>query len=110
MIQQTKLYADFIDNLRVDKNINTNRFLYIVTPADTDFSGAGEDFEGGYNRIISTLKDQELRSSLKSKKTYREHRQEYKYLKDSMTAVMENQRRMIGMMNMQYEKEGKFYF
>lgn len=64
MIQQTKLYADFIRNLRVSKEMNNSRFLYIITPLSevVKEQGGGDQWEGGYNRITDRLHEIEVKN------------------------------------------------
>lgn len=63
LIQQTKLYGDFISFLTVNKDVDKNRFLYIITPLSTDSSQADDNWEGGYNRISDKLKEMEGRQN-----------------------------------------------
>jgi len=32
LMQQTALYADFIQTLKVDKRLNTSKYMYIIEP------------------------------------------------------------------------------
>lgn len=46
-IQQTELYADFISRIRVDQEIDSKKYLYIIIPIDGSDAQLAEMQEKG---------------------------------------------------------------
>lgn len=52
LIQQTALYSDFMFFLKMNEDLDKDKFLYIVTPVQSsDLYEHDQAWEGGYNRI-----------------------------------------------------------
>lgn len=54
--QRTKIFADFIDFVRINSLMNNNRFLYIMEPIDVDVEDAPEDQSEQIEELKKLLK------------------------------------------------------